>query len=88
MKIRADLDGARALLYVRDRYGLRGGVGGVRPGLQQEAGDGQQASADVALGAVGVGQAIGELVDELLQGGDQFAVEGVVEGALDGGGVG
>jgi hypothetical protein len=48
---------------------IGGGVSGARPGLEQEPGDGQQAGAHLALGAVGVGQAVGELVDELLQGG-------------------
>jgi hypothetical protein len=42
----------------------------------------------VALGAVGIGQAAGQLVDELLQGGEEFAVEGVAQSALDGAGIG
>jgi hypothetical protein len=48
----------------------------------------RQPGADVALGAVGVGQAVGEMADELLQCGEDLAVQGLQEGALDGGGVG
>jgi len=49
---------------------------------------GRRQPGQAGRGAVGAGEAVGELVDELLQGGEQFAVGGFEQGALDGGGAG
>jgi hypothetical protein len=65
-----------------------GGVGGLVPGGQQEAGGGQGAGPDLALGLGGIVQGGGEGRDQLLQGRDDVVVQLLQEGALDGGEVG